>query len=238
MSRTVVVTPAELGRSEVVVRNDLYRHLFRSARHRTGDRLRLVDGAGRARWGEVLEVGPREARLGLGEPAANGEAARRIGIWVPMPKAPRATWLVEKATELGVVRIVFFRSTRAPRSPGASRLDRLARVAVAAVEQSGRSLVPELVAARDLADLLADALPMGALFHLDPRCEEGFPSDLGNEVTAVVGPEGGWGDDELDLLCSAGSRPVRLGLTTLRTETAAIAALACLTAAAPGRPTR
>jgi 16S rRNA (uracil1498-N3)-methyltransferase len=198
------------------IEGDAYRHLFRARRLAAGERLRLVDGEGGARWGEVLQVGRAAAAVALREPAAANEPALRLELLVPTLRPERASWLVEKATEVGAASITFHNSERAPRAFGGGTLARLRRVAAAAVEQCHRSCCPRIAGPFPLADLLpsapsqdaaaqagaaragagqagregAGAAPTGAarLWLLDPAAP----------VTGFPRPAAGWAPDAAD----------------------------------------
>ena len=228
---------------ELRIEGAAYRHLFRARRLAAGERLRLVDGEGRARWGEVLQVGRAAALVGLREAAEANEPAVRLELLVPTLRPERAAWLVEKATELGAAGVTFHNSERAPRAFGGGTLARLRRVAAAAVEQCHRSRCPEIAGPFPLADLLrpadaraaaaqADAAPAG-LWLLDPMAAvTGFPRSVPGPAPRterlLVGPEGGWTAAELAALHAAGWQGVSLGPRILRIETAAVAAIALL----------
>ncbi|MDX1384341.1 MAG: RsmE family RNA methyltransferase [Thermoanaerobaculia bacterium] len=232
--RTVVVSGEALATPELTLTGEAYRHLFRSARQARGDRLRLVDGCGTAREGEIVDVDRHQAMVRVGGPLPPNEPSLFVDLRVAAPKGNRAGWLVEKTTEMGVGAVRFFRSGRGPRSYGTSTLGRLQRVARSAVEQSHRSRVPRVEGMLELRACLADLRP-GAAFHLDPGATASWPRDLPSSVVVMVGPEGGFRRAELEALEGAGSTGVRLGATVLRVETAAVAAVACLLQAAPGR---
>ncbi|HEX4499324.1 MAG TPA: RsmE family RNA methyltransferase [Thermoanaerobaculia bacterium] len=141
---TLLVEPATFDHSSVRVEGEPYQHLFRARRVAVGEEMRIVDGRGRARWGKVERVDRTTATVALGEPAPDHEPAFRLELLVPTCRPERASWLVEKATELGVIAIRFTNMARAPRELGTMTFDRLRRVAVAAVEQCHRSRLPEI----------------------------------------------------------------------------------------------
>jgi 16S rRNA (uracil1498-N3)-methyltransferase len=225
---TVLLDPAALEGGEARLEGDTYHHLFRVRRLAVGERLRLTDGRGRARWGEVAAVDRESGRVRLGDPAPSHEPTLRVELLVAALKRERASWLVEKATEIGVAAVRFLHTERTPRELGPGTFARLRRVAAAALEQCHRARLPEITGMHgwdELPSLLAD-LPDRRF--LDPA---GDPAGAGGEpapVALLVGPEGGWTGGERDELLAAGCRPMTLGPRVLRVETAAVAGAALM----------
>ncbi|HEX5760252.1 MAG TPA: RsmE family RNA methyltransferase [Thermoanaerobaculia bacterium] len=221
---TLLVPPDLFDGAEVRVEGDPYRHLFRARRLAAGERLRVVDGRGRARWAEVARVERSGAALALGEPAPANEPAFRLELLVAVFRPERAAWLVEKATEVGVGAVRFLHTERAPRTFGAGTLERLRRVAAAAVEQCGRSRLPEVSGVHDWGELarLADPLPDRRL--LDPAAAVEWRGPAGAAGALLVGPEGGWTEAEVAAARVLGFAATGLGPRTLRAETAAVVA--------------
>jgi 16S rRNA (uracil1498-N3)-methyltransferase len=238
LTTTLLVAAADLAAAEVTVEGDAYRHLFRARRLAAGDRLRLADGAGAARWAEVAAVDRRSARLVPREPAPAPEPAVRVHLLVAAPKKERASWLVEKATELGVAALRLIETERTPREFGDGTLRRLERVAAAAFEQCGRGRMPELTgthAWEEVPALLAAAASEAARWVLDLEAEAAPARRLvtgaaDGAAALLVGPEGGWSNAERRDLAAWGCRPAVLGPTVLRVETAAVAGAALLLA--------
>jgi 16S rRNA (uracil1498-N3)-methyltransferase len=228
VSVTLLVEPAELDAVEIDVEGEAYHHLFRAARAAVGGAVRVVDGAGRAREGTVTHVDRRRGVLRLGAEAPSLEPRLHLTLLVAMPRPSRASWLVEKATELGVRAIRFIDCERSARSLDASALERLRRVARAAVEQCGRSWLPELTAGLSLEPAL-DAGDHDAAIVLDPDAPEGVSDVIRagvGSMVLVVGPEGGFTPAELGLARRSGAQTMRLVPSLLRVETAALAAAA------------
>lgn len=225
---THVVAAAELDAGETLLEGDAYRHLFRARRLEKGATLRLVDGAGRARWAEVVRLDSRRALLEVGAPAPENEPSRRLELLVASLRKERASWLVEKATELGVMAVRFLASERAPRTYGGGTLERLGRVARAAVEQCHRSRLPEVTGVHGWDELPALLEGLDRRLALDP---EGSawpfrPAEGSDGVAVLVGPEGGWSAAEKETLVRLRTEPTSLGPRVLRIETAALAAAA------------
>ena len=194
--------------------------------------MRVVDGRGRARWGEVSRVDRSSALVRLGGEAPGNEPAYRLEILVPTFRPERASWLVEKATEVGVSAVRFVHTSRAPREFGEGTLDRLRRVAVAALEQCHRALLPEISGPHAWREAVPLASGEGRWF-LDTVLDTGSASEgwggvTGASGTLLVGPEGGWSPEERQDLRAAGFRAVGLGERVLRVETAAVIGAAAL----------
>lgn len=219
----------------LMVEGDAYRHLFRARRLGAGERLRVVDGEGRARWGEVIRVGRRAAMVELAEPAAANEPRLRLELLVATLRPERASWLVEKATEIGAGAVRFLNTERGPRSFGAGTAERLRRVAAAAVEQCHRALCPEVTGPHPFAEVAALAAGATRRWLLDPAATgRGFanqaPQPDGSSESLLVGPEGGWSPAEIESLEAGGWQRVSLGPRVLRIETAALAGATLLLA--------
>jgi 16S rRNA (uracil1498-N3)-methyltransferase len=218
---TLLIDPAAFDAPEVKVEGDAYRHLFRARRVAAGEPVRVVDGRGRARQGRVARVDRTTAAVALGEPAPDREPAFRLALLVPTCRPETAAWLVEKTTEVGVFSVHFLNTARAPRDFGAGALDRLRRVAAAAVEQCGRSRLPEITgphAWSEVGRLAGD----GGRWFLDPEAEASPGTGAAAHGALLVGPEGGLASEERGDLLAAGWAPAGLGERILRLETAAL----------------
>lgn len=227
VTATVVVPPRQFAEATLTLDGSAYRHLFRARRLDAGERLRVVDGEGHARWGQVESVGRQSARLTLAEEAPTNEPPDDLLLLTALPRPERAAWLVEKATEVGVSAVRFLRCQRTARPLGMAQLDRLRRVALAAVEQCHRALVPEISGEYEFSELKAVASRVENAWVLDPGAESPLTPAPGSGVLAV-GPEGGWSEEELSTLIESGFTPARLGDRALRVETAAVVAAGLL----------
>lgn len=224
---TLVVDPSDFATSEALVEGDAYRHLFRARRLASGAQLRVVDGLGRARVAVVDAIDRRTAKLALGEPCANNEPEYALELWVAALKPERASWLIEKATELGAMAIRFFNSERTPRRYGKANLDRWRRIASAAVEQCHRARIPDLEGVVPW-DAMVEGLSQTEVddrLVLDANGEPASQGPVpGRSGFVVVGPEGGLTDAEVATLGDRDVRSMALGTRVLRVETAAIVA--------------
>src|SRR4051794_37285978 len=228
---TLLIDPTHFDLPAYRVEGESYQHLFRARRGGGGEEMRVVDGRGRARWGKVERVDRTSATVALGEPAPDREPSFRLELIVPTCRPERASWLVEKGTEVGVFAFRFANMARAPRELGAITFDRLRRVAMAAVEQCHRSRLPEITGPHAWSEMVGLAGPESRWF-LDTQAEAADPGGWGTtggpSGALLIGPEGGLDAAERRQLLTAGWRPVGLGERTLRLETAAVVGAAVL----------
>jgi 16S rRNA (uracil1498-N3)-methyltransferase len=229
---TLLTDPALFEAPELRVEGESYQHLFRARRVAAGEEMRIVDGRGRARWGKVARVDRTSAIVTLGEPAPGREPDFHLELLVPTCRPERASWLIEKATEVGVSGIRFLNMARAPREIGSGIFDRLRRVAVAAVEQCHRSRLPEITGPHSWAETRSLA-GSGDRWFLDTEARDSeswgaTEAGEGHSGALLVGPEGGLDPQERQDLLAGGWWPVGLGERTLRLETAAIVGAAFL----------
>ena len=223
-----MVSPDKLLEDEIVVQGRAYGHLFRSRRLTTGAEVRLVDGLGSARFSRVVEVSGTSARFEVGAAAPANEPDKLVELLVPIPRSSRLAWMVEKATEIGVSAIRLIHSERAPRGSAGQRLDRLRRIAVSAVEQSQRSVLPEISGVHAFAEIggLLEGVPERWFLHQGDTPSSHVAGE--GRAALLVGPEGGWSSDELATFEALGCRRMSLGPTVLRIETAAVVGCAGL----------
>jgi 16S rRNA (uracil1498-N3)-methyltransferase len=204
-------------------------HAARVLRKQPGDTIELFDGRGQSALAEITTVKKDKVDVRIvrrGEPQIAPLPA--IHLAVAPPKGDRFRWLVEKATELGVDRVIPLLTERTVVEPGAGKLDKLQAAVVAACKQSGRNLVMQVSENTPLVNCLGaeqtSASPR-VIFIGDPHGEMFQPSVLPvgvGEVLLLVGPEGGWSEAELESATRAGARRIRIADQILRTETAAI----------------
>lgn len=208
-------------------------HAARVLRLRDADRIVLFNGRGGEYHGRLAAGGSRvELTAHLAVERESALAVTLLQAWIATDKMEM---VIEKAVELGVTSIVLAPARRSVvRLEGARlarRMDRLRDIVVAACCQCGRNRVPEVEAVGDLRDGLhrAAAQATGIILQPDAEASLGDLARLAPAAFAIaVGPEGGFETSELALASDAGYRPARLGPRVLRTETAALVALATL----------
>ena len=191
-------------------------HLERVLRLRPGEVVTASDGRGGLR---VCRYAPGGVLEPEGDVSVAAPRQPSIGIGFALVKSEKPEWIVQKLTELGVDRILPFAAARSvvqwDDAKAARNLERLRRVSVEAAMQSRQRWLPTVEPVRAFGDAATgDGV---ALADGDPAAEA--PSLA--RPTVLVGPEGGWSDEER---AAAAGRLVRLGPSVLRAETAAIAA--------------
>jgi 16S rRNA (uracil1498-N3)-methyltransferase len=208
------------------------RHIGKVLRLKAGDEVILFDGAGKEYHASLTRLSPREISLTLlREPSSVAtESPLRIILGLGLLKASKFDWLVQKTTELGVAEVVPFYSLRVvPRweeGRTRSRQSRWEKIASEAAKQCGRAQVPKIHSPHSFEERLAmkfegatkillwEKEPAGSLKNL-------FASPV-SSIFALIGPEGGFSDEEALRAREAGFQPIRLGPRILRAETAGI----------------
>ena len=228
---------AQLAREgRIVLDGDEARHLARVARRVVGDRVELFDGRGLGVVAKVEAIGRDRVDLEATGIVADREPGIGLSLLVAVPKGDRFDWLVEKATELGVRRLVPLRASRSVVDPRSSKLDRLRRAILEASKQCGRNRFMTLeepmaaaeAFARETSSLRLMAEAGGAPVSRWPALAAGDAAAL------AIGPEGGWTGAEIEAARASGWSLVGLGPTRLRVETAALAGAAIVLSRAEG----
>jgi 16S rRNA (uracil1498-N3)-methyltransferase len=245
MSRRRFYAPRESlsGEGVVALSADESRHLRDVLRLRAGEEVSVFDGEGREFACVVLEAGGRSgaASLEVRGPAEppSPESPLELTLAVALLKGEKFDLVVQKATELGATRIAPVATARADVRPRDARdterrVARWRRLALEAAKQSGRARVP-FVEEPEEFERLARRAPLEDAPRLlfSERGGEGLASFVQTtarpaSMLALVGPEGGWDDEELALAREQGWTLVTLGGRVLRAETAAITVCALL----------
>ena len=213
-------------------------YLGRVLRMKTGSELTIFDGSGDEFPAIVTSFRKGSATLQPGEPVRrNRESPLRIRLVQGVSRGERMDFVVQKATELGVSELQPVLTERTVVRLGAGRSERrLAhwqRVAISACEQCGRNSLPAIASPLPVDDYLAADREAAIRISLSPTARNGLGSlDAPGEgrVELLVGPEGGLSEAEISNASACGFTPISLGPRILRTETAALAAIALIQA--------
>lgn len=217
---------------KAILAGDEARHAHLSRRLAAGDRLWLFDGRGtlaRARFVRIKDRGREveaaiEERLTVPPP----EAARHLAC--ALPKGDRQAVLLDMATQLGMTAFTPLVCARSVVRPGVNALARWHRICLEACKQSRRLHLPEIREPLTPAQVAVHAAREGhAIWIAHPGgVHAGAQSAEPGSVALLIGPEGGFTDEEVREVMKQGARAVNLGEAILRIETAAVALLAAL----------
>ena len=204
------------------------RHIVKVLRKRKGDELMVTDGKGGQYKGIIVNSDVRKTTVQM---VSYHKAARPVSYKVHLAVAPtksmeRMEWLVEKSVELGVDKITPLFTRFSERKT--LKLHRLEKIMISAMKQSLRFYLPELCEMTGFRDLISS---MHAEQMYMAKCNEKNDAHIirqipeNTDICIMIGPEGGFSDEEVVFAVSKGVKTVSLGKSRLRTETAAIAAL-------------
>jgi 16S rRNA (uracil1498-N3)-methyltransferase len=230
--------PQPLAAGAIVDLPEAVAHHLHVVRMQAGDTLTLFDGRGGQYRASLLDVGKKRASARVEEhEAIESELPYSITLAQGLPEGSKMDWIIEKAVELGVAAVQPLAARRSVVRLSGERADKRHAhwqgVIVSASEQCGRNRLAGLAPLADFERFIAtpDAQPR-ILFS--PRATEslaGWARAAGPQaVTLLVGPEGGFSEQEEQAAVAAGALSLSLGPRVLRTETAGLAALAALAA--------
>jgi 16S rRNA (uracil1498-N3)-methyltransferase len=212
------------------LRGEEARHLTRVLRVEAGQRFEISDNE-RAWLAEVELAKGEHVTFRVIEALAPVVAPVSVTLCAAIVKFDRLEWTIEKATELGVDRILPVAATRSEQGlfeASRKRSERWQRIARESSQQSRRVRAPEILPAVRFEECLEESA--GHRYFLDegtaPPLVSQIPAERSDTVALLVGPEGGWTESERGLAVKARWQPVSLGPFILRAETAACAALA------------
>lgn len=207
-------------------------HCVRVLRMTAGDEIEAVDGRGIAYTCRIIDPHPKRTVIDV------VEARREPKIWhetivlavAPTKHLDRMEWLVEKATEIGVDRIVPLRCQRSERRE--LKCERLEKIAVSAMKQSLKATLPLIDSMTPFKDFINEMEPNTEFQRFMGYCDSATERKLlsktylpGNNVAIIIGPEGDFSPEEVDFALRHGVVPVTMGDNRLRTETAALVGL-------------
>jgi 16S rRNA (uracil1498-N3)-methyltransferase len=230
--------PQPLVPGSIVDLPDAVAHHLHVVRQQSGDELVLFNGDGGQARARLVDIGKRRASAEiLAIDAIDVELPFRLTLAQGLPEGSKMDWIVEKAVELGVAAIEPLAAQRSVVRLSGERADkRLAHwqaVVVSASEQCGRNRLAEVAPVQDVNRWLATP-GAGTRILLSPRADASLAqwtrTTPAQEVTLLVGPEGGFTDQEEEAALAAGALALSMGPRVLRTETAGLAALAILAA--------
>lgn len=226
----------EISGSTVRLSQEESQHCVRVLRHRAGDEIDVIDGEGTLYHCRLTDDNPKGAEASVLSCEKNWHSHPyhlTIGC-CPTKNNDRFEWFVEKATELGVDRIVPLIGERSERK--VYKTERAQKIALSATKQSLKAKIPDVAKPVTVKAFLKGEIPnqVGASLHMIAYCfdgetprtsiKEALAGYQGSDITVLIGPEGDFSPEEAALAIANGYTPIHLGPSRLRTETAAVTA--------------
>lgn len=220
------------SQKQIALDEDTSRHIAQVLRMKPGEKVQLTDGKGTLATGHLAESHKKHSTVNIDQSATQPARTRKVTIGISLIKnTSRFEWFLEKAVEIGVHEIIPLLCERTVKEK--FRLDRMQGICVSAMLQSQQCWLPVLhepiacellFRQQEIADI-----PQRYIAH----CLDGDKISLGrtgDRSIVLIGPEGDFSPGEIDLALQNRFKPVSLGETRLRTETAGVAAavLLCL----------
>ncbi len=230
---SIYVHPNNVTEENVFIETEECRHL-RVLRKKKDDFIWAVDGKGTAYYVQLVALQKDKATGKIQQIRRKlGETATHITLAQGIIKGDRFDWLIEKSTEMGVSQIVPMTTAKTIVKASPQKINRWNRVALAAMKQCGRTVLPEVTQSRTLIQVLA--LSAGFTHTLIAECSDesrplshyikSEPPSKIRKVLLLSGPEGGFSRDEIVNAKSFKARLVHLGNRRLRAETAGLVLL-------------
>lgn len=230
--------PDDLSRAvQIVLPDAAAHHVARVLRLRTGDLVTLFDGSGGEYAASIHEVSKKEVMVDVGKFSdMERESPLRITLAQGLSVGDKMDDTLQKAVQLGIAAFAPLETqksiVRLTDERAQKRFQHWQHVAISACEQSGRNRLPDVQEVKSFKEFIASADTNATRLLLSPRGETSLNqlNKPEGEIILLCGPEAGFSDDEESHAISSGFTAVRLGPRILRTETAAVAALAAMNA--------
>jgi 16S rRNA (uracil1498-N3)-methyltransferase len=228
MAQVPILYVPDVSDEELTLPEDEGRHAIKVLRSNEGDELRLVDGRGGIYRAFVQRIDKKDCVVRIADELQGfGQRPYRLTLAVaPTKNDQRFEWFLEKATEMGIDRIVPLIGARSEKER--TKPERFRKILIAAMKQSNKAYLPELedpVPFGEFLERIEDEQAFIAHCYQEPqRTPLKDAYEQGGNVTIMIGPEGDFTPQEVEEAMEGGVRPVSLGKAVLRTETAAVAA--------------
>jgi 16S rRNA (uracil1498-N3)-methyltransferase len=230
------IPPERITATEIPLQNKEARYLLTVLRLTAGDEITIFDGAGQEYQAELREEEDQGVYLAIQEELhPNRESPVRITLGQGLLKGEKMKFVIQKATELGVEAIVPLITARSipvvEEERESLRLERWERIAQEAAKQSGRTVVPGIGPIKELADFLVASAGAKVMFwESEPTPLRKIASQIDPKqgLTLLIGPEGGFSEEEVLAAQAQGFIVAGLGERVLRAETATVSVLSIM----------
>jgi len=221
------------AQKEIVLDEDTSRHVVQVLRMKEGEKLNLTDGKGSLIIAEVIDAHKKHCSVKIIDTRFTTHDSRKVAIAISLLKnTSRFEWFLEKATEIGISEIIPLICERTEKQK--FRFDRMMGICISAMLQSQQCWLPELHEPVKYIEYIKSITDNSDLTKFIAHCEEQDQKNslstfqLLNHSTILIGPEGDFTKNEIELALQNDFIPVSLGETRLRTETAGIVAATLL----------
>jgi len=235
--RKVFVDKLKMKNGMVLLAGPMYKYIVSVLRKTTGGRVDLMDGKGYLYRCTIHSIRSKELHLQVLDVVHNPQEKRpKVTLCVSPIKGPRMDWLIEKATELGVERVlptIFKRTVVKLGDKEKGKYERWKRIAIEASRQSGRFTIPEVVEPvplRGIIPHIKDIKNRWALYEREKHIamKDVIKKQKEGEICFVIGPEGGIDDSEISWLKEKNFTACSLGEHIFRTETTPLVVLSII----------
>lgn len=213
----------------VTVKGDEYIHMTKILRHKVGYKIIVNNNLDCVDYYAVItDIGKESARAEIVDTGINDTVSNvDVTLMQALPKGDKSDFIAQKATELGVKKIIFFLSEFTTEKK--INIDRIKRITLEACKQCGRAFVPEVEFVNTIADLSIEQYDKVIFLNEHERkmsfSDLSFSNDKEKKVALIVGSEGGFSKREVCEICDKGAVSVSLGKRILRAETASVATM-------------
>jgi len=235
--RRVFVDKLKMKNGMALLAGPMHKYIVSVLRKASGDRIDLIDGKGYLYRCLISSIKSKELYLQVLDVVHHPEDKRpKVTLCVSPIKGPRMDWLIEKATELGVERIIptiFTRTIVRFSDKDKVKCERWKRITVEASRQSGRFTIPEVIEPtplRGIVPWVQNIKTRWTLYEKEKRTmmKDVLSSGVGGEICVVIGPEGGIDEPEVAWLKENGFVTCTLGENIFRTETTPLIVLSVI----------
>lgn len=214
----------------IIIKDEEYHHLVRVMRNKVGDQVEIINGNGVLAIAEIVAIEKKQASLIIKDRFVSVPPKLKITLLQSIPKPNRLDNIVEKCTELGVTDICLIATQKSDRKElSEDQLKRLAYLSIAAAKQSGRLFLPRITIHNQSLDFPKSTCFYGDVDPSAPLLVDFIQKNqLSSNIVVAIGPESGFTDEELRKFKSKGFQGIHLNKAILRTDTAAITAIALI----------
>ena len=227
------VDQIDKSKSHLEIAGEQSHYVTRVLRLQTGDRMILFDGSGSEWTAKIIDTKRNRLLLELEERATpDRESPINLTLIQSISRSQRMDLVMQKSTELGVTRIVPVFSTntivKIKEDKIEKKINHWRNILISASEQSGRTKIPDLISPIQLETECLKRYKSDLSIFYDTTGKDSYDANNPKDITAVIGPEGGFTEDEKQMAIDAGYMVMQSGPRLLRTETAPIMALSIL----------